>query len=71
MKFKSLSEQQADLANDVMDLVSTLQMTSFGLSPETEGALSAVLRGLEMDLQTKTRSITLKYSRDQQASTAD
>ena len=64
MNFNRLCQQQVDLANDVVDLVSHLRMTSFGLSPDTEVALDAVLKGLERDLQTKTRNITLKYSRD-------
>ncbi len=64
MNFNKLCQQQVDLANDVVDLVSHLRMTSFRLSPEMEGALDAVLKELERDLQAKTRNITLKYSRD-------
>ena len=69
MNFYELCEQQVDLANDVVYLVSQLRMTSFGLSPETEGALDGVLKGLERDVQGKTRNITLKYSRDRAART--
>lgn len=59
MSSRQLCGCEVEFANDIMDLVSTLQMTSFGTSTGGEQALRAVLYGLEKDIKAKTRAVRL------------
>ena len=51
-----LTEKQADLANDIMDLVCQLRVTGIGSPDQIDRSLDMVLLGLQKDLESLCRA---------------